>query len=78
MSDNVYAKISEKMKNERFTDEEIKTVEKAKEQLSSYSKHFSSQPRCIDAGSGIDLAGTEDDGSTDLSHTLFFSFHVDQ
>ncbi|KAG0301560.1 hypothetical protein BGZ97_002738, partial [Linnemannia gamsii] len=37
MSDNVYAKISEKMKNERFTDEEIKTVEKAKEQLSSYT-----------------------------------------
>lgn len=39
MSDNVYAKISEKMKNERFTDEEIKIVEKAKEQLSSYSKY---------------------------------------
>ncbi|KAG0290032.1 hypothetical protein BGZ96_006500 [Linnemannia gamsii] len=37
MSDNVYAKISEKMKNERFTDEEIKTVERAKEQLSSYT-----------------------------------------
>ncbi|KAF9129470.1 hypothetical protein BG015_004142 [Linnemannia schmuckeri] len=37
MSDNVYAKISEKMKNERFTDEEIKIVEKAKEQLSSYT-----------------------------------------
>ncbi|KAF9910037.1 hypothetical protein EC991_007368 [Linnemannia zychae] len=37
MSDSVYAKISEKMKNERFTDEEIKIVEKAKEQLSSYT-----------------------------------------
>ncbi|KAG0371455.1 hypothetical protein BGX24_001655 [Mortierella sp. AD032] len=37
MSDSVYTKISEKMKNERFTDEEIKVVEKAKEQLSSYT-----------------------------------------
>jgi hypothetical protein len=37
MSDSVYTKISEKMKNERFTEEEIKIVEKAKGQLSSYS-----------------------------------------
>ncbi|KAG0272954.1 hypothetical protein BGZ95_011251 [Linnemannia exigua] len=37
MSDSVYTKISEKMKNERFTEEEIKIVEKAKEQLSSYT-----------------------------------------
>ncbi|KAG0220171.1 hypothetical protein BGX33_007120 [Mortierella sp. NVP41] len=37
MTDNVYARISEKMKNERFTEDEIKTVEKAKGQLSSYT-----------------------------------------
>ncbi|KAF9124686.1 hypothetical protein BGW39_007973 [Mortierella sp. 14UC] len=37
MPDNVYAKISEKMKNEHFTEEEIKVVEKAKGQLSSYT-----------------------------------------
>ncbi|KAF9205775.1 hypothetical protein BGZ49_003532 [Haplosporangium sp. Z 27] len=37
MSSDVYAKISEKMKNEQFTEEEIKIVGKAKEQISSYT-----------------------------------------
>lgn len=60
MSDNVYAKISEKMKNERFTDEEIKTVEKAKEQLSSYSKHSHVLGIYVfAAGSATDFAGTD-------------------
>lgn len=35
---DVYSRISEKMRNENFTEEEIKTVEKAKGQLSSYGK----------------------------------------
>ncbi|KAG0055219.1 hypothetical protein BGZ83_009274 [Gryganskiella cystojenkinii] len=34
---DVYSRISEKMRNERFTEEEIKTVERAKTQLSSYA-----------------------------------------
>jgi thymidine phosphorylase len=39
MSQDVYSRISEKMKNEQFTEEEIKIVGKAKEQLSNYSMH---------------------------------------
>lgn len=38
MSNDVYTKISEKMRHEQFTDEEIKIVEKAKDQLSNYSE----------------------------------------
>lgn len=38
MSNDVYTKISEKMRHEQFTDEEIKIVEKAKDQLSTYSE----------------------------------------
>ncbi|KAF9344854.1 hypothetical protein BGX26_003822 [Mortierella sp. AD094] len=37
MSSDVYTRISEKMKHEQFTEEEIKIVGKAKEQLSSYT-----------------------------------------
>ncbi|KAG0251498.1 hypothetical protein BG011_007557 [Mortierella polycephala] len=37
MSQDTYAKISEKMKREQFTEEEIQIVIKAKEQLSSYT-----------------------------------------
>ncbi|KAF9921531.1 hypothetical protein FBU30_008410 [Linnemannia zychae] len=37
MGDNVYAKISERMKNEQFTEDEIRIVEKAKGQLSTYT-----------------------------------------
>ncbi|KAF9286208.1 hypothetical protein BGZ74_001335 [Mortierella antarctica] len=37
MSNDVYTKISEKMRHEQFTDEEIKIVEKAKDQLSNYT-----------------------------------------
>ncbi|KAF9212277.1 hypothetical protein BGZ59_006961 [Podila verticillata] len=38
MSNDVYTKISEKMRHEQFTEEEIKIVEKAKDQLSTYTK----------------------------------------
>ncbi|KAF8918003.1 hypothetical protein BGZ58_004969, partial [Dissophora ornata] len=34
---DVYSKITERMKNEQFTEEEIRIVGKAKEQLSSYA-----------------------------------------
>ncbi|KAG0362065.1 hypothetical protein BC939DRAFT_441865 [Gamsiella multidivaricata] len=37
MSNDVYSRISERMKNEHFTEEEIRIVGKAKEQLSSYA-----------------------------------------
>ncbi|KAG0224057.1 hypothetical protein BGW42_005385 [Actinomortierella wolfii] len=37
MNGDVYNKISERMKQENFTDEEIKAVQKAKDQLSSYT-----------------------------------------
>ncbi|KAF9165436.1 hypothetical protein BGX21_000250 [Mortierella sp. AD011] len=37
MSSDVYTKISEKMKQEHFTEEQIKIVGKAKEQLSTYT-----------------------------------------
>jgi hypothetical protein len=41
-SADVYSRISEKMRNESFTEEEIKTVERAKGQLSSYGKETAS------------------------------------
>ncbi|KAF9193725.1 hypothetical protein BGZ51_002389 [Haplosporangium sp. Z 767] len=37
MSQDVYARISEKMKREQFTEEDIRIVQKAKGQLSSYT-----------------------------------------
>ena len=43
-SADVYSRISEKMRNERFTEEEIKTVERAKGQLSSYGKEKEATP----------------------------------
>ena len=36
---DVYSRISEKMRHESFTEEEIKTVEKAKGQISTYGKN---------------------------------------
>ncbi|KAG0208371.1 hypothetical protein BGX28_000665 [Mortierella sp. GBA30] len=38
MSTDVYTRISERMKKENFTEEEIRVVKKAKEQLSNYTK----------------------------------------
>ncbi|KAF9101058.1 hypothetical protein BGX27_000118 [Mortierella sp. AM989] len=38
MSNDIYTRISERMKQEHFTEEEIKIVKKAKEQISSYTR----------------------------------------
>ncbi|KAK3807335.1 MAG: hypothetical protein J3Q66DRAFT_89225 [Benniella sp.] len=37
MAQDVYSRVAEKMKNEQFTEDEIRTVAKAKEQISSYT-----------------------------------------
>ncbi|KAF9412055.1 hypothetical protein BGZ94_001158 [Podila epigama] len=51
-NNDVYSRISEKMRNEQFTEEEIKTVEKAKNQLSSYATGGS----VVGGGAGLLLA----------------------
>jgi hypothetical protein len=47
MAQDVYSRVAEKMKNEQFTEDEIRIVAKAKEQISSYSKQLHPRLVCL-------------------------------
>ncbi|KAF9438095.1 hypothetical protein BGZ76_009788 [Entomortierella beljakovae] len=59
MSNDVYSKISERMKQEQFTEEEIRIVGRAKEQLSSYvrAKNLKGIPAAAIAAGGFLVGG---------------------